>query len=179
MKCDICQSPPPLEFQPVYHRPYVPPPRVLAHSRPGYFSNQGRLLHRITALTIDQIALMLTMRNAGQDQYAIAKALKVNQATISRSLAKFPDTRTIAKQRLIAHANAMATHVIMAAKTAAAEGDAGPALEVLDRLDVLSAKRQAPPAVGGTRVLVVVGGTPEAARINAFPDFEETPALTE
>ena len=121
------------------------------------------------------MSLTLQLHNQGKPQTEIAKIMGVTQSAVSRVLSKFPDTRKIARAMITASAVQMVHHTMKAAKIAADGGDATPALEVLDRLDVLSAKRSATPSTAGSRVVVIVGGVPglSTPAVNALPDFTD------
>lgn len=187
MKCWRCGWFLPRKFQPVYKRP---PIKVVKWSRSNpalydrtnhecyrrltarkYWTNQGRLMHKSRSLTTEQLVLAWTMYNQKKTQYEIAEALGVNQSTISRELARFPDTRELAKARMMGAADLMAQHVLRAADEAAKKGDATAALEVLDRTDVLPAKSRNQPQQGGAKIVVVVGTVPGAPlNVQALPE---------
>lgn len=124
----------------------------------------------------DQIALMLHLQNAGKTHKEIADVVGVSESSISRAMAKFTDTRKLAKAKLIAAAGDMAEQTITAARKAAERGDAGPALEVLDRLDVLASKRQSAQNVG-PKVMVVVGGVPTGGSLPSISALPELPDI--
>ena len=181
LKCSICKREAPEAAQPLYHRPpppIIPPSRDWkafdkARTQRGFYTNMGRLTQRIRCLTIEQTEEMVKLYNEGKTQLEIASLMGVNQASISRALAKFPDTRNIAKARMKGAADLMAQQIIKAAKKAAEEGDAGAALEVLDRLDVLAAKtKHTGSHTGETKVMVIVGTVPGTPlNVSALPEL--------
>jgi DNA-binding MarR family transcriptional regulator len=134
----------------------------------GYWTNEGRLTHQIKCMTTEQIHTVVVMSQEGKTQEEIAQEMGVNQASISRILARFKDTRGMAKSRLNGTAYTMVKRLLQAAEKAAEKGDATAALEVLDRLDVMPKKQPAPMSgKGETKVLVVVGAPPGSAASRA------------
>ena len=186
MKCWRCGFWLPRIFQPVYKR-RVPKIQKWSwkspalrrrtrnednhrRSKAGMDTNQGRLLHRSKALTTEQVTLAWTLYNQKKTQSEIAEVLGVNQATISRELARFPDTREMAKARMNGALDLMVQHTLKAAANAAEKGDATAALEVLDRTDVLPAKARNAQQSGAAKVTVIVGTVPGAPlNIQALP----------
>lgn len=106
-------------------------------------------------LTYTDMVLISELGDAEKSQEEIATLFKVDRSTISRVQAAMADTRPYAKRRLHAAAAELAEVAITASQIAGTTGDADPALELLDRLDVVPKRTQAPPQ--GPRVLVVVG----------------------
>ena len=114
-------------------------------------------------LTYKDVALILNLHDSGKTQAAIAQMFDISQGQVSKILNGFSDSREAAKRRLKASAMKLVRHAMKASARAAIKGDASPALELLDRLDV-APKRQAVAASGGTpKVMIVVGGSNPAA----------------
>lgn len=129
-------------------------------------------------MTTEQIELALKMESEGKKQVEIAAAMGVDQSSISRALAKFPDSRVTARRRMVAAADNAAIHVLTAMKEAADRGDGSVALEVLDRLDVLPSKKHTAGGSGAPQVVVVVGAPPNAPiNVNALPTFSDVDPL--
>jgi len=138
-------------------------------------------------LSWEDVALAVTLDAGGKSQQEIATLLKVNQSSISKVLTKFKDTRQIAKIRLRASAELIASRILRATEVAAERGDAAAALEVLDRIDAVPKRQE---RQSGNRVMVVVGGMPApdfniqvlgesaqpVASLPAYPDDTSGPA---
>lgn len=140
-------------------------------ARLGDFTNRGRRYHKMRCMTPEQINKALKMHARGRSQADIAKTMNVSQSSISRLLEKYPDTRGIAAATLRTEAEKMAQHVAKAAELAAKKGNADPALEVLDRLEVLTARsKTSGNGAADTKVMVVVGAVPGSAQnLHALP----------
>lgn len=113
------------------------------------------LRRRGSKLSLTDVGVALRLAEEGKSQATIAELLGVNQSNVSRALAAFTDTRTIAKSRLNQAADRVAKDALVASAKAAKRGDAAPALEILDRLDVAPRKHQ--DGSGGAKVMVVIG----------------------
>ena len=100
-------------------------------------------------LTIAETGLCLQLANEGLTQTAIAQRLACSQATVSRTLKAFTDTRELAKRRLHGSADRLVRRVI-------AKADVEESLELLDRIDV-APKRQASAGQGVNIVIGMVG----------------------
>ena len=139
------------------------PPPVTAETKHGRRSN--------ARLTYGDIVLALQLEAAGKEQREIAQILHVSQPHISRLLQTFRDTRPMAKAKLNHAAEHIADAAVTAVDVAAAAGDAEPALELLDRLQVAARTRDVAPEA--TKIMIVVGQpTPAAlppALISALP----------
>ncbi len=81
-----------------------------------------------------EVASLLSLSDAGKSQVEIAQILGCDQSNISRWLSKLRPTTDLAKHRLQNAALELTERLIESA-------DAEQSLEVLDRLDVLSKKR--------------------------------------
>ena len=113
-------------------------------------------------LTYKDVALVLNLHDAGKSQASIAQMFDISQGQVSKILNGFSDSREAARRRLKASAMKLVRHAMKASAIAAQRGDADPALEMLDRLDV-APKRQAVVAGTGPKVMIVVGGSNPAA----------------
>lgn len=111
-------------------------------------------------LTARELGWVLKLADDGLTQTEIAQRLNCSQATISRVLSDFDDTRTIARKRLHASADAIAERLT---KTK----HAPTMLEVLR--DVGVTEKQAPSAgsKGGVTVLVGAGAGTVNIQLNA------------
>jgi predicted transcriptional regulator len=96
-------------------------------------------------------AKILTLDKQGQTQTAIAQQLGISQATVSRVLDKYIDTRELAKLRLHNSAATLAERVIN-------EADVEQSLEVLDRIDVVVKRQGEGRNTGGVQVVVMMPG---------------------
>ena len=126
-------------------------------------------------LTPEDMRAIVQMAIKGHTQLELAEKFKVHQSTISRVFMTFHDTRDLAKQRLQGAALQMAETALDAVTAAGAVGDANPALELLDRLDVAPKRLQVAPS--GPKVMVVVGNPSPQALPAAF--VRELPESTE
>ena len=112
-------------------------------------------------LSYADIALAVQLEAAGKQQKEIAAVLHCSQPHVARILQHFRDTRPVAKARLNHAAEHLATAAVTAASVAAAAGDAEPALELLDRIQVAPKTREA--AAEAPKIMIVVGQpTPDA-----------------
>lgn len=109
-------------------------------------------------LTMKDVALVLNLHDAGKSQQAIAEMFDVTQGRISKIINGFSDSREAAKRRLRAQAMRLTRHALKASARAASKGDAGPALELLDRLDVAPKRMPAASEKGSAKVMIMVGG---------------------
>ena len=91
--------------------------------------------------------LILKLAEAGKTQVEIAKITDVSQPTVSRTLAAYADTRVHAKALLNKHASRLAERVVKDANVAES-------LEVLERIEVIAAKKQ---DSRGSQVTIVIG----------------------
>jgi len=123
---------------------------------------QGVELSTGDKLTAEDIALAVKLMDDGETQASVASKLGVSQATISRALSQFEDTTSLAKKRLKASALRLTDMALAATQLAAEIGNAEPALELLDRLEV-AARRDSGATGGGPRVVVMVGAATQAA----------------
>lgn len=98
-------------------------------------------------LTHGEIHLALTLRDEGLSQVAIAKRLNTTQATISRLLAQWQDTRVLAKAVIKKRAKKLAEKLCDTA-------DANQILEVFDREGILEKKRDTQES---NRIQVMIG----------------------
>lgn len=114
-------------------------------------------------LTQTEIGLALAAVAEGQSQRQVAERLGVTQAAISLIVQKFTPSEHLAKLWVRSSALKVAKSGILAAHKAARHGDAEPALELLDRLDVL-AQRRAPSNSDGPKVMIAIG-MPGQARL--------------
>lgn len=101
-------------------------------------------------LSFDDISLALTLRDRGLTQTEIAQQLNCSQATVSRCLQAFTDTRQLAKLTLNRGAQALAERVIDKANVEES-------LEVLDRIGVAE-KRQVERGNSQVQVIVAMPG---------------------
>ena len=106
-------------------------------------------------LSYEDMVLVAQLADQGKTQVDIAQLFHTNQSTISRILASFADTRPIAKKRLHAAALHLADVAVTASEIAGQAGDAEPALELLDRLDVVPSRTRQ--VDSGPRIVVMVG----------------------
>ena len=112
-------------------------------------------------LSYADIALAVQLEAAGKQQKEIASVLHCSQPHVARILQHFRDTRPVAKARLNHAAEHLADVAVTAASVAAAAGDAEPALELLDRIQVAPKTRDVAPE--SPKILIVVGQpTPDA-----------------
>lgn len=111
-------------------------------------------------LTFKDVAQILALEDSGKSQTEIAKLFGVSQGQISRIVNGFKDSREVARQRLHASAEKLVDHALTASGLAAAKGNAEPALELLDRMEV--APKKVSGGKGGGNVVVVVGGAGQA-----------------
>lgn len=96
-------------------------------------------------------AKVLSLDKQGFTQTEIAQKLGVSQATISRILDRYVDTRELARLRLHNSAAALADRVIQ-------EADVEQSLEVLDRIDVVAKRQGEGRNTGGVQVLILQAG---------------------
>ena len=96
-------------------------------------------------------AKVLSLDKQGFTQTEIAQKLGVSQATISRILDRYVDTRELAKLRLHNSAATLAERVIQ-------DADVEQSLEVLDRIDVVVKRQGEGRNTGGVQVVVMMPG---------------------
>ncbi|MGV1037697.1 MAG: hypothetical protein ACOYD0_11835 [Candidatus Nanopelagicales bacterium] len=98
-------------------------------------------------LTHGEIRLALLLRDEGLSQWAIAHRLNTTQATISRLLAQWQDTRVIAKAVLHKAAKKMATRLVD-------EASASETIDILERIEVLAPKKRDTEDSGKVNVMI-------------------------
>ena len=112
-------------------------------------------------------AKVLSLDKQGFTQTEIAQKLGVSQATISRILDRYVDTRELAKLRLHNSAASLAERVIQ-------DADVEQSLEVLDRIDVVVKRQGEGRNTGGVQVLVLQQGQGQLVP----PVIDITPSLS-
>lgn len=115
-------------------------------------------------LTAADVATMIHAKKRGANNAEIARVINVKPATVAKCLEEFDDNRPLAKAKLKHHAVKFVDDAILASSNAADRGDATPALELLDRLDIATKRINADT---GAKVMVVVGSSNPAS----LPDF--------
>jgi predicted transcriptional regulator len=146
---DVFESPSPLDAPaPTGLVPATPPAGTLSASdaaeiEPSVVITQNKPRRKLEPA---EIRLILALAKKGLTQTEIAKRLQVNQATISRVLSEWDDSRALAKAKLRAGAAELAQRVIEKANVAES-------LDVLSRLDVLPKEQ----ATNDSGVKVFVG----------------------
>jgi predicted transcriptional regulator len=96
-------------------------------------------------------AKILTLDKQGVTQTLIAQQLGISQATVSRVLDRYVDTRELAKLRLHNSAASLVDRVIN-------DADVEQSLEVLDRIDVVVKRQNEGKHTGGVMVVVNMPG---------------------
>ena len=96
-------------------------------------------------------AKILTLDKQGVTQTLIAQQLGISQATVSRVLDRYVDTRELAKLRLNNSAASLVDRVIE-------DADVEQSLEVLDRIDVAAKRQNDTKNTGGVQVVVLMPG---------------------
>jgi hypothetical protein len=122
----------------------------------------GRL--RSGKLGAQDVALILALKEKEATNREIAKILNIGDDTVARAVAEFADTRPLAKAYLRKQAETIAGHAVQASQEAALKGDADPALELLDRLDVAPKRVE---ESDKSKVMIIVGGN----SISALPQL--------
>lgn len=117
------------------------------------------------------VALVLALRDKKATQVEIAKVLNINVLTVVKVLEDFHDTRPIAKAYLQKQANTIAEHAVNASLQASLKGNADPALELLDRLDVAPKRVE---VLDSGKVMVIVGSSNHSA-LPSFPNLTALP----
>jgi DNA-binding MarR family transcriptional regulator len=132
-------------------------------------------LPRNGKLTYEEIAALIQLRASRPEltQKQLGDLFGITQGQISRLLGNFVDMTKLAKLRLKANADRAARATLKAIDVAAEKGDAAPGLELLDRLDVASKKRQ--DGGGGARVMIVIGGQGQAGLPDDLPTIDVDP----
>lgn len=95
--------------------------------------------------------LILKLSDEGKTQHQVAQMVGCSQATVSRTLAAFQDTRALAKSHLHNNAIRLAERVIK-------QANVEESLEVLDRLDVAPKKERGGNSHTGVQVIVNMPG---------------------
>lgn len=96
-------------------------------------------------------AKVLNLSKQGLTQTQIAQQLAISQATVSRILDRFVDTRDLAKLKLHNSAASLAERVVR-------EADVEQSLEVLDRIDVVQKRSSGGSGYQGVQVIVMQPG---------------------
>lgn len=96
-------------------------------------------------------AKVLSLSRQGITQTVIAQQLGISQATVSRVLDRYIDTRELAKLRLHNSAASLAERVIK-------DANVEETLEVLDRIDVVAKRQSEGKHTGGVQVVVLMPG---------------------
>jgi transcriptional regulator with XRE-family HTH domain len=130
---------------------------------------------RVTKEQRDKIRYLAFIKTP---QTEIARLLGVSQPTVSRwlsELAPLDDTRDLAKQLANSRAAEVTELAFEAAAIAAEKGDAGPALEITDRLKVMEKQRD---THIGNAVQIIVNQAGQTVLAPPSALFQSNQALT-
>lgn len=149
------------------------PPPIRHEATPAEAAAELKQTHppsRTAKLTTDEVVVILTMVRSGKSYTDAAKAVGCSHAAAARTVRRYTSSIPLAKDRLKGAALGITKAAIHATKVAAQKGEADPALELLDRLDVAPKRVTAQP---GNQVMVVFGLND--ADLPALPVIDATP----